>query len=86
MSRDLNSLLLVTLLPILIVGQAILLIWLINYFGSDAIIDSPIFQTALEKLKAAIPQAAGFTAGEQLQVLLLSQFNFYLLCPRISNL
>ena len=79
MSRDINSVLIVTLLPLLIVGQAILYIWLIDYFGGEAIIANPIFQTALGKLKEAIPLAAGFTVGEQVQVLLLSQFNFYLL-------
>lgn len=79
MSSDLNSLLFVTLLPLLIIGQAVLLIWLIDYFGGEAIIANPIFQTALEKLREAIPLVAGFTVGEQLKVLLLSQFNFYLL-------
>ena len=79
MSRDINSLLFVTLLPLLIVGQAILLIWLVNHFGGEAIIANPIFQTALGKLREALPAAAGLPIGEQLQVLLLSQFNFYLL-------
>ena len=37
MSRDINSVLLVTLAPLLIVGQAILLIWLIDRFGVEAI-------------------------------------------------
>ena len=76
MSRDLNSALFVTLLPLLIIGQAILVIWLIDHFGSEAIIANPIFQTALEKLREALPLAARLPAGEQLQVLLLSQFNF----------
>jgi len=79
MSRDINSLLFVTLLPLLIVGQAILLIWLVNHFGGEAIVANPIFQTALGKLREALPAAAGLPIGEQLQVLLLSQFNFYLL-------
>ncbi len=53
MSGDLNSLLLVTLLPLLIVGQAILYIWLIDHFGSGAILTNTMFQTALEKLTKA---------------------------------
>lgn len=76
---DLNSVLLVTLLPVLIIGQALFFIWLVDRFGGEAIIANPIFQTALEKLRLAIPSVAGFAAGDQLRVLLLSQLNFYLL-------
>ncbi len=79
MASDLNNMLLVTLLPLLIVGEAILLIWLIARFAGEAIIASTIFQTALEKLTQALPAAAGLPVGEQLQVFLLSQINFYLL-------
>jgi ABC-2 type transport system permease protein len=38
-----------------------------------------MFQNALEKLGQTFPAVAGLPAGEQLQVFLLSQFNFYLL-------
>jgi ABC-2 type transport system permease protein len=76
---DLNSMLLVTLLPVLILGEALAVIWLIDHFGSGAILSTPIFQTALEKLRMAIPSVAEFTAEDQLRVFLLSQFNFYLL-------
>ena len=79
MSRDINSVLLVTLAPLLIVGQAILFIWLIDRFGGEAMVANPIFQTALEKLREVLPLAAGLAVGEQFQVLLLSQFNLYLL-------
>ncbi|MBA7664753.1 hypothetical protein ES703_72816 [subsurface metagenome] len=79
MSRDINSALLVTLAPLLIVGQAILFIWLIDRFGGEAMVANPIFQTALEKLREVLPLAAGLAVGEQFQVLLLSQFNLYLL-------
>ena len=76
---DLNSTLLVTLLPLLIVGQGILYVWLAYSFGGETILGIPLFQAALEKLRQALPQAAGLTSAEQLQVLLLSQFNFFLL-------
>ena len=79
MSSDVNSILLVTLLPLLIVGQAILYIWLIDTFGSGAILTNTIFQTALEKLGQALPAVAGLSDRDQLRVLLLSQFNFFLL-------
>ncbi len=79
MLRDINSALLVTLAPLLIVGQAILFIWLVDRFGGEAMVANPIFQTALEKLREVLPLAAGLAVGEQFQVLLLSQFNLYLL-------
>jgi len=79
MSRDINNALLVTLAPLLIVGQAILFIWLVDRFGGEAMVANPIFQTALEKLREVLPLVAGLTVGEQFQVLLLSQFNLYLL-------
>lgn len=79
MSRDINSALLVTLAPLLMLGQAILFIWLVDHFGGEAMVANPIFQTALEKLREVLPLAAGLAVGEQFQVLLLSQFNLYLL-------
>jgi len=79
MSHDINSLLFVTLLPLLIVGQAILLIWLVDRFGGEAILASTMLQTALEKLRQALPAVVELPVGEQFQVFLLSQFNFYLL-------
>ena len=86
MASDLNSLLLVTLLPLLIVGQAIFYIWLADHFGSGAILTNVMFQSALEKLRQALPATAGLPDREQLQVLLLSQFNFFLLGFKPHNL
>ncbi|MFO7995613.1 MAG: ABC transporter permease subunit [Dehalococcoidia bacterium] len=76
---DPNSALFVTLLPFLIVGQAVLYIWLAFRFGGEGMLGSPVFQTALAKLLQAIPEAAGLPASEQLLMLLLSQFQFFLL-------
>jgi ABC-2 type transport system permease protein len=79
LAGDLNSLLLVTLLPFLIVGQAILYIWLIQNFGGEAMATSQFFQGTLEKLIAAVPGAADLLVADQIKVLLLTQFNFFLL-------
>ncbi len=79
MFTDLNSALLVTLLPLLIVGQFILYIWLAYRFGANDILAIPLFQTALDKLEAAISSLSGIPDVMRLQVLLLSQFNFFLL-------
>jgi ABC-2 type transport system permease protein len=76
---DLNSALTVTLLPFLIVGQGILYIWLVFRFGSEAMLTTPVFQTALQKLAESIPGVTQLPGKEQILVLLLNQFNFFLL-------
>jgi ABC-2 type transport system permease protein len=76
---DLNSALTVTLLPFLIVGQGLLYIWLVFRFGSEAMLTTPVFQTALQKLVEAIPGVTQLPSKEQLLVLLLNQFNLFLL-------
>lgn len=79
MSTDVNSALFVTVLPLLIVGEGILYIWLAYHFGGKEILNSTIFQTALAKQQLALPAVAVLTTDEQLQVLLLCQFNLFLL-------
>lgn len=79
MFTDINSTMMVTLLPLLIVGQFILYIWLAYRFGANDILTSSLFQMALDKLEAAIPSLSGLPDVARLQVLLLSQFNFFLL-------
>jgi len=76
---DLNSGLLVTLLPLLIILQGILYIWLASKFGGDTMLTMTVFQTALAKITQAMPGIARLPGNEQLLVLLLSQFNFFLL-------
>ena len=69
----------VTLLPLLIVGQGILYVWLAFKFGGEDMLTIPVFQTALQKLVQAMPGVAQFPSKEQFLVLLLNQFNFFLL-------
>lgn len=77
--RDLNNTLFVTLTPILIVAEPLVFIWLAARFGGESIISSPLIQSAMQKFLAEIPLAASLAATEQFQVLLLSQFKFFLL-------
>jgi ABC-2 type transport system permease protein len=76
---DLNSILTVTLLPFLVVGQVILYIWLVFRFGSEAMLTTPVFQTALQKLGEAMPGVTQLAGKEQILVLLLNQFTFFML-------
>lgn len=76
---DINGALTVTLLPLLIVGQGTAYIWLAFRFGGEEILTIPMFQTALQRLVEAIPGIAGLPVQDQLLLLLLNQFNFFLL-------
>jgi ABC-2 type transport system permease protein len=79
MFTELNSALLVTLLPLIIVGQGVLYIWLAARFAGTAMMNNPLFQSALEKLVEMMPSMQGLSPDEQLQVLLLSQASLFLL-------
>jgi ABC-2 type transport system permease protein len=76
---DVSSTLIVTLLPFLIIGQMLLYIWLATTFAGDMALKTPIFQNALERLQLSIPAVSTLSGIEQFKVLLLSQFNFFLL-------
>lgn len=76
---DVGSTLIVTLLPFLIMGQLLLYVWLAVTFAGDKALNATVFQSALTKLQAAIPDVAGLSSVEQFQVLLLSQFTFFML-------
>jgi len=76
---DLNSAFIITLLPFLVVGQAILYIWLASRFAGESMLTTQVFQTALQKLTQAIPGVMQLPGDKQLLVLLLSQVNFFLL-------
>jgi ABC-2 type transport system permease protein len=76
---DVSSTLLVTVLPFLIVGQGTLYIWLASNFGGEKMLATPLFQTAISKIISAVPAVAALPGNQQIQVLLLTQFNFFLL-------
>jgi ABC-2 type transport system permease protein len=76
---DVNSALIITLLPLVIVGQGTLYIWLAFKFGGDDMLSMTLFQTALQKTIQAMPGIAQLPGTEQILVLLLNQFNFFLL-------
>lgn len=75
---DTTSIMLVSLIPLAIIGQVILYIWIANNFSGE-IVANQIFQNALEKLRQSIPATEGLPPPQQLLALLLNQLNFYLL-------
>lgn len=74
-----NTRLIISLLPILIIGQALLIIYLVVRFAGEAILMNTILQTAVEKLETILPSIAGLPDLDKLQVLLFSQLHIYLL-------
>lgn len=76
---DINMALLVSLLPLLIIGQLVLYIWLAVEFAGESVTNIQIFQNALLNLQRATPAVALLSVGEQFQVLLLNQFIFFML-------
>jgi ABC-2 type transport system permease protein len=76
---DINTTLLVTLLPLLIIGQLIFYVWLAVNFASESALNVEIIQNAMANLQRATPIVASLSRGEQFQVLLLSQFTFFML-------
>jgi ABC-2 type transport system permease protein len=77
--RDLNNTLFVTLVPLLIVAEPLVFMWLAAHFGGESIVTSSLIQSAIVKLTAEIPAAAGLAPTQQLQGFLLSQFKFFIL-------
>lgn len=78
LATDTQTIMLVSLIPLIIVGQVILYIWIANNF-SVSIADNQFFLNSLEKLRSSIPGTAGLPPAQQFLLLLVSQFNFYLL-------
>jgi ABC-2 type transport system permease protein len=76
---DSNSTILITLIPLVIIGQRLLYAWLINTFAAGTIINRPLFQPAMVKFRGPLPALNGLPETEQFRVLLLSQFDFFIL-------
>jgi ABC-2 type transport system permease protein len=76
---DFNSAFLMTLVPLLIVLQGMLYVWLAYKFGGEKMLTVPVFRTALRNIVSEMPGTGQLAADKQLLVLLLNQFNFFLL-------
>ena len=77
--RDLNNILFVTVLPLVIIAEPLLFMWMAERFGGETLISNPLIQNAMSNLTLEIPAAAALPAIEQFQIMLLSQFKFFLM-------
>ncbi|MCX6000242.1 MAG: ABC transporter permease subunit, partial [Chloroflexi bacterium] len=79
LAGDATTFLLIGFLPFMILGEAMVAILLIANLGGESMAANPFFQRALEKLIAGIPAAANLAPIDQVRLLLLAQFNFFIL-------
>lgn len=79
LAGDTTTFLLICFLPFMILGEAMVAILLIANIGGESIAANPFFQGALGKLLAGIPAAAKLSSIDQVRLLLLAQFNFFIL-------
>lgn len=68
-----------TLLPLVIVGELLLDVWLAVTFAGDKAIGMEVFQNAFTRLQVALPAVATLSGTEKFLALLLNQFSFFLL-------
>ena len=79
LSSDATFFLMVGFLPLAILGEAMVAIFFIGSIGGKAIATNPFFQGALNRLLTGIPLAAALPDVDRVKLLLLTQFNFFIL-------
>jgi ABC-2 type transport system permease protein len=77
--RDWNNSLFVALMPVIVVIEPLVFMWLANHFGGQSFVSNSLIHSGMTKLMAEIPAAAALGVSQQFQVFLLSQFKFFLL-------
>lgn len=74
-----SNLLFITVLPLLLIGQALFLIWLLSRLVGGPALEVGVIQNALENVARPLPDVAALSPSQQFMILLLGQFNFFLL-------
>lgn len=74
MASSFSNLLYVALIPLLLTGQALLLVWLVSRF-----VGGQVMTTSMLEAAPAAGMLSSLSSADQFRVLLLSQFNFFLL-------
>jgi ABC-2 type transport system permease protein len=73
------TILLFTLLPLMILAEAVVAIWLISAIGGEAMATSSFFAGTLDRLVTSHPGAATLPDIDRIKLLLLTQLNFFIL-------
>lgn len=76
---NLNSALFVTLLPLIITAQALVLIYLVVHFATEELLKNTVLQAGVERAEEVMPVLADLPTIEKFQALFYLQIPVYLL-------
>ena len=79
LAGDATTFMLVAFLPLMILAEGVVAIWLIEKIGGEAMVANTFFQSTLDKLINGFPAAAALPDVDQLKLLLLSQLTLFIL-------
>lgn len=74
-----TTILLFTLLPLMILAEAMVAIWLVANIGGEAMAANTFFTDTLDRLVTSFPTAASLPDIDRVKLLLLTQLNFFIL-------
>ncbi len=74
-----DTILLMALVPVLLLAQVLLIIWLVDRFGGQTIVTNSFFNETLNAMARVYPGAAGLDDIDRVRLLLLTQVNMYAL-------
>jgi ABC-2 type transport system permease protein len=74
-----STILMITLVPLLILAEALVAIWLITLITGETMAANPFFQGTMDKLMAGIAEADVLPEIDRVKLLLMSQLNFFIL-------
>jgi ABC-2 type transport system permease protein len=79
LASETSTIMMVTLLPLMILAEAMVVIWLVGIFGGEAIASNSFFTGTLDKLVTSYPGVADMGNIDKVRMLLLTQVGFFTL-------
>jgi ABC-type Na+ efflux pump permease subunit len=74
-----TTIMLFTLLPLMILAEAMVAIWLVANIGGEAMANNTFFADTLDRLVTSFPTAGALPDIDRVKLLLLTQLNFFTL-------
>lgn len=79
LTGDATTFLMISLLPLMILGEGMFAIWLIARIGGETMSINPFFQSTLNNLVSSYPKVGALPPIDQVRLLLLTQLNYFIL-------
>ncbi len=76
---DATTFLMISLLPLMILGEGMVAIWLIVKIGGETMAVNPFFQSTLNNIINSYPDVGTLSSIDQVRLLLLTQLNYFVL-------